>query len=282
MSFLKFLAKRFIAGETKEKTIKKVKKLHSKNIKAILDILGENVYSKREALNYVNQYIKLLDLIKKSKVDAKISIKLTEMGLDINEKFCINNIGKILRKAKQTKNFVMFDMESSKYTDKTIEVFKILYKNHKNLGLCIQSYLKRSEKDIKNLIKLKPRIRLVKGAYKEPYSISYRYKKDTDKNYEKILKLLMSKKIPVDIATHDDKLIELAKKLIRKYKLNKRDYEFQMLLGVRPRLQQELANEGYLVRTYVPYGTHWLPYTLRRLRERKENLFFVIRHLFKK
>lgn len=282
MSFLKFFARRFIAGETPEEAIEEVKQLNSKNIKVMLDILGENVTNKKEALKYVNQYIKLLDLIKKNKVESRISIKLTEMGLDIDKKFCIDNLDRILRKAKQTKNFVMFDMESSKDTDKTIEVFKTLYKKHKNLGLCIQTYLKRSEKDIKSLIKLKPRIRLVKGAYKEPVDIAFKDKRDTDKNFAKILQLLISKKIPVDIATHDEKLIELAKKLIKKYKLKKENYEFQMLFGVRPKLQLELAKEGYLVRTYVPFGPHWLPYTIRRLRERKENLYFVLKNLFRK
>ena len=280
MSFLKFFARRFIAGETPEEAIKKVKELNSKNIKVMIDILGENVTNKKEASNYVNQYIKLLDLIKKTKVDSIISIKLTEMGLDIDEKFCINNVDKILKKAKQTNKRVMFDMESSTYTDKTINVFKTLYKKHKNLGLCIQTYLKRAEKDIKGLIKLKPRIRLVKGAYKEPPEMAFKDKKDTDKNFVKLMKLLMSKKIPIDIATHDEKLIDLGKKLIEKYKLNKNKYEFQMLLGVRPKLQEKLANEGYLVRTYVPYGAHWLPYTLRRLGERKETFFSMIKHLF--
>ncbi|MBI4448342.1 proline dehydrogenase family protein [Candidatus Woesearchaeota archaeon] len=275
-------AKRFIAGERAEDAIRVAKALNEKGMKVTLDILGEDVKTEEEAYKAVNSYLSLLELINKEKVDANVSLKLTQLGLDLDTNLCAKNLEKILDKAKTYNNFVRIDMEGSAYTQKTLNIFHKLHQTHKNVGVVIQAYLFRSEKDIQDLIKEGCRVRLCKGAYKEPQTIAYKDKKDVDSNYIRLMEqLLIANNYPA-IATHDEKIINHTKKFVGEHKIRNNSFEFQMLYGIRSRLQEKLANEGHNMRIYVPFGSHWLPYTVRRLRERKENILFVAKNLLKK
>ncbi len=282
MDLLLFFAKRFVAGKTAEEGMKAVKILNSKNIMATLDILGENVTDKKMAEKATMEYISLLEKIHEEKINSSISLKLTQLGIDIDYDFCKENLEKIVKKAIIYGNFVRIDMEGSKYTERTISMFKELVKKYGNsVGAVIQAYLFRSEKDVNELIKLNARVRLCKGAYKEPPTIAYKKKSDVDKNYIKLMeKLLLHGNYPA-IATHDEKIINHAKEFARNNKIGKEKFEFQMLYGIRPKLQEKLANE-YNVRVYVPFGKNWFPYYMRRLRERKENVFFLLKNLFRR
>ncbi|MCR4287468.1 MAG: proline dehydrogenase family protein, partial [Deltaproteobacteria bacterium] len=241
---------------------------------------GENVKAKAEADEAVREYLALLDGIQKAKADSTVSLKLTHMGLNISEKLAKENAEKIIRKAEKLNNFVRFDMEGSAYTERTIGIFLSLHKKYPNTGIAIQSALKRSADDIETLIREKASVRLVKGAYKEPPEIAFEEKEAVDRNYEKLMKKLLLKGTRPAIATHDERLIDEAIDFVEKNGIPKDSFEFQMLLGIKRSLQKRLAKEGYSVRVYVPYGRNWLPYTLRRLRERKENLYFVVKNIF--
>lgn len=274
------LAKRYIAGADKESAIETVKRLSAFRISAAIDNLGENVTDPAEAEASVNEYLELLGLIKASGVDASVSLKLTHMGIDISERLARDNAERIIKRAGELNNFVRFDMEGSAYTQKTIDAFLYLREKYANAGIAVQSALRRSGKDVQLLIKNKASVRLVKGAYKEGPDMAFQKKEDVDRNFETLMEeLLLSGTMPA-IATHDEKLINQAKEFARKNNLAKDSFDFEMLLGIRRELQKELAKEGWRVRVYCPYGTNWLPYTLRRLTERKENFYFVLKHLF--
>ena len=276
------LAKRFVAGTELGSTFQVIKRLYEKGIKATLDHLGEDVTNIKKAKNATKIYINTLENIKKRNLDANISIKLSQIGLSIKEKLALMNLEKILERAKSLNLIVEIDMEGSRYTKDTIEIFLTLAKKYPNSVLTIQSYLFRSKNDVLNIIKKKNKIRLVKGSYKEDEYISFSNKDDVNENYVKLMKLYLNKGGFIKIATHDERIINLAKEYISKMKIRKDKYEFEMLYGVRPSLQEKLASEGYNVRVYIPYGKEWFSYFYRRIRERKENLFFVIKHLFKK
>lgn len=278
--FLIHFAKRYIAGEEISEAIAVALELNSRSIGAAIDNLGEHVKEKAEATEAVGEYIKLLGAIKKAKADSTVSLKLTQMGLDISEELALKNAEKVIKKAASLGNSVRLDMESSPYTEKTISVFLSLHKKYPTTGIAIQSALKRSASDIETLIKEKASVRLVKGAYKESADIAFEDKADVDRNYEELMKKLLLKGTNPAIATHDEKLIEEAKMFASKNGVAKDAFTFEMLLGIKRTLQGELAREGYRVRVYVPYGKHWLHYTLRRLRERKENLYFVMKNIF--
>ena len=277
---LLFFAKRYIAGDESKDAINVVKHLNALGILATIDHLGENVTEPSHAEGAVNEYLGLLDDIKAAKVNSAVSLKLTHLGLDISKELTEKNAEAIIKRATELDNFVTFDMEGSAYTQKTIDIFLRLHEKYPKTMIAIQSYLYRSASDIRLLIEKRASVRLVKGAYKEPPQIAFPKKRDVDKSYEEIMKNLLLKGGPPAIATHDERLINEAIRFAEENHIPKERFEFQMLLGIKRTLQKRLADSGYRVRVYVPYGTHWLPYTLRRFRERKENIFFVIRNIF--
>ncbi|MCP2521101.1 proline dehydrogenase family protein, partial [SCandidatus Aminicenantes bacterium Aminicenantia_JdfR_composite] len=277
MRLLTKLASAFVAGETPDEAMKVVKRLNEKNITGTLDVLGENVTNKEEADRAVQAYLDLLDTINQTRVRSYVSLKLTQMGLDIDDEYCYQNMVKIVEKAKKYNNFVRIDMEGSDYTQKTLDIFYRLHKEfNDSVGIVIQAYLFRSEKDIEDLNKIKARVRLCKGAYKEPPTIAYKKMKDIRKNFIKLAEMLFSNGNYPAIATHDDYLIDWTKNFVKEMGISNDKFEFQMLYGIRTKTQEKLAKEGYNIRIYIPFGTHWLPYFYRRLRERKENVWFVV------
>ena len=276
------IARRFVAGESMEEALQEVEELNRKGILVTLDILGENVMGKKDTGEVSREYCKLLNEIQKRKLQANISVKLTHLGLDYDRTVCIVNMEKILKKAEEGHNFVRIDMEGSRYTQSTLEVFSELWKKHKNLGVVIQSMLRRSCEDIQKLTEAKARIRLVKGAYQEPASIAYQEMGEIRKNFIRLMEKLVSEGNYPAIATHDDILIQRTQKFAHERGFPKDRFEFQMLYGLRTRFQEELARQGYKIRAYVPYGPHWLPYFIRRLQERRENVTFILKNLFKR
>jgi proline dehydrogenase len=283
MNIFLFLARRFIAGETFEQAKEVVKRLNDRGFLVTIDILGESVTSREQAEKARDSYIELLRNINKLGLNSNVSLKLTQMGLDIDDSYCHENVMKIVRTAVEYKNFVRIDMEGSKYTQRTIDVFEKVHRFYpENIGMAIQSYLYRSKKDIIHAIENHHRIRLCKGAYKEPPDVAYPNKRDSNKSYEELTKGLLLKGNYPAIATHDERLINIAKSFAKENKISKDRFEFQMLFGIRRDLQERLIDEGYRVRIYVPYGTYWMPYTIRRIRERKENLWFVLKNIFRR
>lgn len=277
--FLIYLAKRYIAGSEAEHAIEVVRRLNADGILATIDNLGENVTTAEEAESSVAEYHRLLTAIDGAGVNSTISLKLTHLGLDISEELAYKNTAMIVEKAGELSNFVRIDMESSAYTEKTLDIFYKLRQRHENVGIAIQSYLLRSAKDIETLIEKEASVRLVKGAYKEPAAVALQKKSDVDENYSRLMRRLLTDGVNPAIATHDEKLIDEAIEFSKGRNIANERFEFQMLLGIRRTLQKELAGKGYRVRVYVPYGKNWLPYITRRMSERKENLFFVLRHI---
>jgi proline dehydrogenase len=281
MSFLYLFAKRFVAGEELEEAIPPIKALNEKGIMVTFDHLGENVKNEQEATAAADSYLQILDVIQREGLNSNVSIKLTQMGLDLGDDFCLKNVERIVKKAKELNNFVRIDMEGSNYTQRTLDITYKLFDEYKNVGVVIQAMLLRSESDIKKLINSGIRVRLCKGAYKEPESIAYQKKEQVNENYKKLMKMLLKDGNYPAIATHDEEIIEEAKRFAEENGIDRSRFEFQMLNGIRRDLQIALAREGYNMRVYVPYGKEWFPYFYRRLRERKENLFFVMRNFFK-
>ncbi|MEW6455835.1 MAG: proline dehydrogenase family protein [Acidobacteriota bacterium] len=282
MKLLTFLAKSFVAGETPESAIIAVKKLNSMGILATLDVLGENVKNKEMAEDAVQTYLDLLDIINNNGIQSHVSLKLTQMGLDIDDEYCYQNVRKIVERAKNYNNFVRIDMEGSPYTQRTLDIYSRLKKEFDNVGIVIQAYLYRSEEDIKYLNSINAKVRLCKGAYKESKSIAIKKMKEIRKNFLDLASILFNDGNYPAIATHDSYLLKEIKKMAKEKNISNDKFEFQMLYGIRSKTQERIANEGYNIRIYVPFGTHWLPYFYRRLRERKENLWFLIKNLFKR
>jgi proline dehydrogenase len=281
VSVLTIFAKRFVAGETKEQALPHVRKLNDLGIKASLDILGENVSSSEMARNLADMYIDLVHFIAKEKVTANVSVKLTQMGLDVSDDFCFDNVSRIIEAAKSHNNFVRIDMEGSNYTDRTLQLVHRWCEKYDNVGTVIQAALYRSEKDILELNRRKIRVRLCKGAYKEPGTVAFQKKDDVNSNYIKLMKLLLDSGQFHSMATHDEAMIAATKEYARQKNISKDKFEFQMLYGINRAGQIQIVKDGFGMLVYVPFGTHWFPYTYRRLRERKENVFFVLKHFFK-
>jgi len=282
MKLLTRMARSFVAGETMEDAIKVVKKLNEKSVLATLDVLGEGVKDRDTADRAVQAYLDLLDAIHQSGIKSHISLKLTQMGLDIDTEYCFENMVKIVGKAAGLGNFVRVDMEGSPHTQRTLDLFYRLREKFDNVGIVIQAYLYRSEQDIQNLNRIKAKVRMCKGAYKEPAEIAIKKMKDIRANFIKLTEMLFEEGVYPAIATHDEKLLKWTRDYAAARHIASEKYEFQYLYGIRNKTFQNLAAEGYTVRCYVPFGTHWLPYFYRRLRERKENVFFVIRNFFRK
>jgi proline dehydrogenase len=273
----KKFANRFVAGETLDTAIEAVRALNKQKITASLDLLGESVTNEIEARAASAQYLEMLDRIHSEKLDANVSVKLTQMGLDISESLCVEIMRGILARAKQYGTFVRLDMESSEYTERTLKMFEDkLYPGFRTeVGIVLQSYLFRTEADAKHAIELGARVRICKGAYKEPPSVAYPLKADVDANYVRCMHMLMKDGNYTGIATHDEAIIAEAKRYAKEQLIGPDRYEFQMLYGVRRDLQEENVREGYRMRVYVPFGTQWYPYLMRRLAERPANLAFI-------
>jgi proline dehydrogenase len=291
-------ASRFVAGTKVEDAIGVIRQLNAKGINVTLDHLGEHTSKPEEASEATDEILNTLDEIYKSRLCANVSIKLTQIGLGLDENLCGQNLERILAKAKEYGNFVRIDMEDTPYTDKTIALYYQMHgKGYSNTGLVVQSYLYRTEADVRKLLNDKTRIRLVKGAYQEPADKAFPKKADVDANYDLLTKILIdaaldgqSPSVSNDgcfpplpaIATHDENRIAFAKQYIQKTNLPKEALEFQMLYGIRRDLQEQLVKEGYPVRVYVPFGTQWYPYFMRRLAERPANVWFFISNFFRK
>lgn len=277
------LAKRFVAGEDLEQAIPKVEDLNKKGIKITLDLLGENVEDRKTADSMVNEYIELLRGIEKAGLDSTISIKLTMLGLDIDYDYCKKNLFKLLDIAREEDQFVRIDMEGSEYTQATIDLFKEAFKKYgKHVGIVIQAYLHRSKTDIPELAEMGADIRLCKGAYNEPERIAIQNMDAIREAFKEYATILLEKTTYPRIATHDDELVNWVKEYAGQHQIGKPRFEFQMLYGLRQDTMEQLTQEGYNTRIYVPYGTKWFPYFKRRLLERKENIWFVLSTMFKK
>ncbi len=281
MGLFTFLAKRFIAGETKEDAFEAVRRLNKMGMRTTMDILGENVTSSEMATKLADLYIELVHSIDKEKVTANVSVKLTQMGLDVSDQFCYDNVSRIIEAAKSHNSFVRIDMEGTKYTERTLQLVYRWAEKYDNVGTVIQASLYRSEADIKELNRRGIKVRLCKGAYKEPASFAFQKKDDVNSNYIKLMKILLDSGIFHSIATHDGAMVSATKEYAKQKGIDKDKFEFQMLYGINRSGQIQLVKEGYGMLIYVPYGDHWFPYYYRRLRERKENVFFIAKHFFK-
>lgn len=279
MKALTFLARRFVAGEEPQEAIAAGVALRRRGIAATFDLLGEDVDDRDKARHCAELNAQLLRLIPPD-VDRNISIKLTMFGLDIAEDFCLELTTRVLETAREVGGFVRIDMEGSKYTQRTIDVFRTLRKRFDNVGIVLQAYLFRTEADVKEAVARGDRVRICKGAYSEPPEIAWQDMDQIRASFRRCAYLLLQQGNYPAIATHDESLIQDVLAFTREKAIAPGRYEFQMLYGLRPRRWDELLAAGHNVRIYVPYGTHWMPYFYRRLRERRENLWFVVRSLF--
>lgn len=281
-----FLASRFVAGESFEKALPAIRVLTDKDLFVTLDLLGEYIKDKEVAIRARDAYIRLTEVVSASRnfeQEANISIKLSMLGQKIDYDFCLANLRQLLTAAKEHDVFVRLDMEGSDITESTISLFESVYPDYPDhVGIVLQAYLKRTEKDIDRMCELNARVRICKGAYKEPAEIAYQNMDDIRERFVAYAtKLIQHARYP-GIATHDDLLIDSIKQFVRKNDIPAEKFEFQMLYGIRPETQTSIRKEGYNLRVYIPFGTEWLPYFNRRLRERKENVWFVIRNLIRK
>lgn len=279
---LRFGAARFVAGETLVEATKVIAELNRKGLSVTIDYLGEFIDHEQEAEEMANQCIDAIRAISEHGLDSQLSLKLTSMGLDISEHVVMKNMRRILEEAKAARVFVTLDMEDFPRCQPTLEVFKKLKAEYNDLGTVIQAYLYRTEKDLDELNFLHPNLRLVKGAYKEPSDIAFPEKEKVDANFKKIIKKHLLNGNYTAVATHDDKIIDYTKNLVKRHGISPDRFEFQMLYGIRNEKQLELADEGYKVRVYVPYGTDWYGYFMRRLAERPANVAFVLKGIWKR
>lgn len=276
--FARKRSRRFVAGEALDEAIAAVGELNSRGMDVTLDHLGEAVESEEQASKATDDYIKILErLAGESGVEATISIKPTQIGLAIDRDLCLKNMRRLAESARGHRNFIRMDMEASNYVDGTLSVFYELFDEFDNIGTVIQSYLRRSEEDTRELARRGAPVRLCKGAYSEPVDLAFQKKAEIDDNYVRLLEILMDSRAPVGIATHDDKMLAAGKRLIEEHAGRTAPVEFQMLYGVRRDLHAKLVDEGYGMRVYVPYGSEWYPYFMRRMAERPANLLFVLR-----
>lgn len=275
--FAKRFAQRFVAGETLEEAIRAVDPLNQKGITASLDLLGESVHTEREAQAATREILTMLDRIHERRVQANVSLKLTQMGLDISEELCVALMHDIVGRARDLRTFIRIDMEDSTYTERTLRLFEDRlhpsYGDH--VGIVLQSYLYRTLADVERAIAIKARVRLCKGAYKEPATVAYPEKADVDANYVRCMHKLLTEGNYPALATHDDRIIKEATRYVRANGIGPDRFEFQMLYGVRRDLQERLIRDGWRVRVYVPFGTQWYPYLMRRLAERPSNIAFI-------
>ncbi len=274
------MTRRFIAGENIRDAIEAIRELNHSGITATFDHLGESTTSREEAVADVEEYLRVLALIDETGVQSNVSIKLTQLGLDIDEEFCFQNTRRLVGEAKRRGNFVRIDMEDSSRTEVTLRIFTRLFREFGTVGIVLQSYLRRTGEDLGEVLALGARVRLCKGAYQESAEVAFEEKREVDDNYLRLTKRLLTSGIYHGLATHDERIIEATQAFVAEKGIARDSFEFQMLYGIRRDLQQRLVREGYRVRVYVPYGRFWYPYFMRRLAERPANLWFVMRNLF--
>lgn len=281
--FFKKLTTRFVAGETIEKAIESIRAINAEGATASFDHLNESVSAASEAEKEVREYLRILAEIDKTGIRSNVSIKLTQFGLGLDPELAFRNARSVVQEAANRGNFVRVDMEGSNVTQVTLDIFKRLREEFgvNDVGIVLQSYLRRTYDDARQLLKLPARIRICKGAYNEPPEVAFPDKKDVDNNYVRVMQVLLASGIYHGIATHDPKMITATIDFAQKEGISKDTFEFQMLFGVRRDLQRQLAKDGYNVRIYVPYGKHWYPYFMRRLAERPANVWFVMKNMLK-
>ncbi len=280
-SVVHIFAKKYIAGETLQDAVNVTKELNSKGIFTTIDVLGEAISTKEEAVKEKEECLRVLDAIAENNLMANLSIKPTSLGLSIDKDFFYEQLKEVLTKAKQLNNFVRMDMEDSPYTSSTIEMFKKLQNEFDNVGIVVQAYLKRTMDDVVELNKLKANYRLCKGIYVEPEEIAIKDKQAIRDNFISLLKKILENGSYVGIATHDEYLVNEAYKLIDELKLSKDKYEFQMLYGVTEKLRDKINSDGNKIRIYVPYGKHWYAYSIRRMQENPEVAGHITKSIFK-
>ncbi len=264
---VRYFSKRYIAGEHLFDAVRAVRDLNERKFIATMDVLGESVTEKDLASNMLGECKEVLDIITSEKLDSNLSIKLTQLGLEIDYDFTLKNVREIVEHAQSLDNFVRIDMEDSSTTDQTIDIYKTLRQEFPNVGLAVQSYLRRTVDDVGELLKEKSNFRVCKGIYIEPEKIAYKTRKEINDSFMKLIEMIFEAGSYVGIATHDDDLITRSYELIEKYDMKPDQYEFQVLLGVRPELRDQILRDGHRMRIYVPFGTHWYQYSVRRLKE---------------
>lgn len=277
---VKVFANKYIAGDKLSDAVNTVKKLNDKKLMATIDVLGESISDKEEAIKSKEENIDVLDAIHKNNLDCNLSIKLTMLGLQIDYDFCLSMVSEILEKAKSINRFVRIDMEDSTVTDLTIKIFEESIKKFDNVGIVIQAYLRRSEKDILKLTEIGANFRICKGIYVEREEVAFKNGDEIRENFLKILRIALEKKSYVGIATHDEYLIKESVKMVKEMKLNKDEYEFQMLLGVQEKLREEAVAKGHRMRIYVPFGQRWYEYSIRRFKENPNIAGQVLKSIF--
>jgi proline dehydrogenase len=281
--FFKKLTTRFVAGETIDEAVSFIREINAEGCSASFDHLNESVGSAPEADLEVAEYLNILSRIEENSINSNVSIKLTQFGLGLDHELAYKNARRVVEDAHARGNFVRVDMEDSGVTQVTIDIFKRLRAEFglNDVGIVLQSYLRRTYADAQELIKLPARIRICKGAYNEPPEVAFPQKKDVDDNYVRVMQLLLASGTYHGIATHDPKMIDATVNFAGREGIGKDRFEFQMLYGVRRDLQRQLAHDGYNMRVYVPYGKHWYPYFMRRLAERPANIWFVLKNVLK-
>jgi proline dehydrogenase len=275
------MSRRFVAGETLDEAIAAARKCNELGMSASLDYLGENVSTTSDAQRARDAYLEVFDRIAKEKLDANVSCKLTQLGLDLSAEFCEGLVLSVVERAAAYDNFLRVDMEGSVYTQRTVELVKRIRARNPAIGTVIQAYLYRSEGDIQDLLAYGCRVRLCKGAYKESAEVAFERKSDVDGNYVRLMQMLLPSGCYHAIATHDPRMIAETIRWAAAKQISKSDFEFQMLYGIRTDLQRRLVNGGYRVRVYIPYGRDWFPYFMRRLAERPANIGFLLRNFLR-
>lgn len=284
--FTKRITDRFVAGEKLEDALEAISQLNDRGFEASLNYLGEHVNSEAIAEQATEEYLNALDEISKRKLRSHVSVKLTQLGIDLGEDLCYRLTEKIVARAQEYGNFIRIDMENSKYTEITLAIHWKLREKFHNVGVAIQAYLYKSEQDMGKMVEKGGKMRLCKGAYNEPKEMAFQEKKEVDKNYIKLAEMMLSRRAVekgarTALATHDEKIIKHVIEHAEEQGLQKKDYEFQLLFGIKRDLQESLLKRGLTTRVYVPYGKAWYPYFMRRLAERPANMTFFLKNLFK-
>ncbi len=280
--FIRRAVSRFMPGENLEDAIGGAERLKQQSIQTVFTHLGENVADAAEARNVATDYVEMLKQIQKVGLDTHVSVKLTHLGLDLDEALCLENLRAIVKEAEARKTMVWIDMEQSSYVDRTLAMFRAVRKDHRDVGLCLQTYLFRTEKDLNALLPLAPAIRFVKGAYKEPPTIAYAKKSDVDANFFELSKTVLGQSengARLVVGTHDMKLIRSIQDEAGRIGVSRNEYEFHLLYGIQTQEQLRLAREGFRVRVLISYGSYWFPWYVRRLAERPANVWFVVRKM---
>ena len=273
-------AQKYIAGETLEDLTRVIAKLNGEGFLCTANILGEHITTIEEAEKYLNSYKEVLSSIREKNLDMNISIKMTQLGMGIDDGVCLEFMNEMIRLSENLNNFIRIDMEDSRYTTKTLEMHSKFLKKYSNVGTVIQAYMRRSETDVEELVKLKANIRLCKGIYIEPIEIAFKEREEIRKNFSHLLEMLLKGGCYVGIATHDEQLVDAAYQLIAELGLSSEKYEFQMIYGVTEKLRDKILNDGHRLRIYVPFGRDWYAYSIRRLKENPAIVGHIIKNIF--